>query len=206
MLIQPAAFVSQSHHAESHHARNYVHQVETRDAEKAGTEVGRPAQRIPEQPPALADHMRPFPQVENGEKGPQKHREAHPAQAASLIAGLRREDARKHREAAGEQNNRHQEGVEYRRHFERVGPIEAADAQVGVSKEERRESHRVRGDEQPHRQLFRLNPERRSFHQPRMGAYVGFAHVSSRILGLILPVFVPRSSLPGRAFNPQEQT
>src|SRR5208282_4633862 len=57
---------------ECNDAANDVGQMEPRDAEEARAELRRAASGIGEQPPALPDHLEPFPQVQDSEHRTQK--------------------------------------------------------------------------------------------------------------------------------------
>src|SRR4029077_2216287 len=69
--VEAAAAVAERDHREGDDARDHVQQAEAGDAEEGGAEQHGAAEGVLEQPPPLADHPGPFPQVQRGEHHPE---------------------------------------------------------------------------------------------------------------------------------------
>ena len=182
--VQASAIVAPRDHGQRHDPRSDMQQVKARDAEERGAEVHRSARRIMEESPAISEHVEPFTKMQRRKNNAEKHRKSDPLDRFVLIASLCGTHCNQHGEAAREQHERHHQSVgDAGPEVERPRPVWAADAQKAVGDKGHGKRDRVRGYEEPHRQLFRLHSVGRFFHQgavPRSHGQLGIAHNASR--------------------------
>src|SRR5437660_3354125 len=138
--VEPAAPEAGGNHTNDDYAADDVQQVQTGDAEERGSEQRGPAQRILEQPPPLADHGEPLPQVQRREDNSQQHGGAEPAEGRGRTSRVRGHHSRDHGQTAGQQYDGHHAAVDNSgREGKRPRPVRVGEPEEAVGEQDRAE-------------------------------------------------------------------
>src|ERR1039458_6129466 len=151
-----SGFVSQPDDGESDDATDNVQHVQSGDGKEGGAKHGR-SPGILEHADAFSDERTPLAEVKDGEECTPGGGDHGPLEGCGAVVVLSGADRKKNGQAAGNQNEGHQQGIPDAGVLERRGPVDAGVADVAVGEQEGGECHRVRDDEQPHHQLAGWN-------------------------------------------------
>src|ERR1700720_422949 len=127
--------------------------MKSSDTEEGGAKKRR-APGILKQPHAFIDQPEPFTDVQSGENNAEQNRGPQKSSRLGFVSGFRGVYRTEHRQAAGDEDGRHNQDVEYAgAEFERRRPIDARSAQITVPVKEDSKGRRIGDNEQPHRQF-----------------------------------------------------